>query len=462
MSGYFAFVRNLQTGGGSNIKDFAQISSAEAHAKRLDATSQARQVKGRSHEDNHFWSLCGEGLEGGGADYVTAFKEHKKRHAITSERKGAALAQHLLVGVSPGWLEEAGDPRDTANPRVQQLVAEAKAWAESWMGEGAVWAVRYDTDEKGAGVVDILASPIRTQHHKTGKSKPAISVRKANAELAEKHDLPNAFQAMQTDWAEWSQSRLDPQLQRGRPKSETDREHVPPDVYADQIAELQQEREELWREQDEHKKMVEAHENYRIGVSNLSKAVELVQNGTHDNPSKMFNRLAEISPFIKATFPEEQRTEGNFLRHRALDYSNGEPLPFPETLRDRLAASFDRVASWAAEVSKVRQEAQAITRDAEKAAEALLKDARAEAAHITEKATPERFLTLEREVEDLKNSLRAWTAFRNLFREKVQALLGLDGSARFAADLNASWKQHPDNPDRETTTPAPRSSGPSR
>ena len=75
MSGYFAFVRDLQTGGGSNIKDFAQISSAEAHAKRLDATSQARQVKGSSHEDNHFWSLCGEGLKGGGADYVAAFKE---------------------------------------------------------------------------------------------------------------------------------------------------------------------------------------------------------------------------------------------------------------------------------------------------------------------------------------------------------------------------------------------------
>lgn len=113
-------------------------------------------------------------------------------------------------------------------------------------------------------------------------------------------------------------------------------------------------------------------------------------------------------------------------------------------------------------IQKAEEEAQAITRDAEKAAEALLKDARAEAAQITEKATPERFLALKREVEDLKNSLRAWTAFRNLFREKVQALLGLEGSARFAADLNASWKQHPDNPDRETTTPAPRSSGPSR
>ena len=466
MSGYFAFVRNLQTGGGSNIKDFAQISSAEAHAKRLDATSQARQVKGRSHEDNHFWSLCGEGLEGGGADYVTAFKEHKKRHAITSERKGAALAQHLLVGVSPGWLEEAGDPRDTANPRVQQLVAEAKAWAESWMGEGAVWAVRYDTDEKGAGVVDILASPIRTQHHKTGKSKPAISVRKANAELAEKHGLPNAFQAMQTDWAEWSQSRLDQQLQRGRPKSETDREHVPPDIYAAQIAEIEQQREALAKEREafekekaEHEKTVELVED---GVRYLGGAINLALDGTHDDEAE----YADVFWPLKSIAPQNRVTNGFLSRCFALfgtfTATEKELVPLPEYLLDSLTESFDRVALWAAEVRKVRQEAQAITRDAEKAAEALLKDARAEAAQITEKATPERFLALEREVDDLKNSLRAWTAFRNLFREKVQALLGLDGSARFAADLNASWKQHPDNPDRETTTPAPRSSGPSR
>lgn len=231
----FAFVRNLQTSGGSNLKDFAQIQSAERHAKRQDKTSKARQVKGRSHTSNHFWSKAGEGLEGGGADYAAAYKAHKKAMGITTERKGAAIGQHLLVGVSPEWLAETGDPRDWTNPRVRALIEEATEWAESWMGQGAVWAVRYDTDEKGAGIVDILASPIRTAHHKSGKSKPAISVRKANAELAEKWGRPNAFQAMQDSWSAHAQRNLDKRLLRGVPKAETKREHLSPEDYADQL-----------------------------------------------------------------------------------------------------------------------------------------------------------------------------------------------------------------------------------
>jgi hypothetical protein len=228
----YAFVRSLQTSAGSNFKDYAQIKSAEAHAKRQDLTSEKRQVEGRSHEDNHFWSKAGEGLEGGGADYAAAYRKHKKDHGVKSERKGAAMGQHLLVGVSPEWLAEGGDPRDINNPRVVQLIDEAKAWAESWMGEGAVWGVRYDTDEKGAGVVDILASPIREQKHRGGSSKPAISVRKANRELAEKHGVMKSYEAMQTDWALHAQTHLDKDLKRGEPKAETKRENVSPEVYA--------------------------------------------------------------------------------------------------------------------------------------------------------------------------------------------------------------------------------------
>lgn len=234
--GPFAFVRNLQTSGGSNLKTFSQIKSAAAHAKRLDLTSQKRQVEGRSHESNYFWSKAGEGLERGGADYEQAYRRHKSQMGISTERKGAAIGQHLLVGVSPEWLAEAGDPRDLDNPRVQELIAEAKEWAESWMGKGAVWAVRYDTDEKGAGVVDILASPIRTAHHKSGTSKPSISVRKANAELAEKWGAANAFVAMQDDWAAHAQKRLSKSLQRGEPKQATQREHLTPEGYQAALA----------------------------------------------------------------------------------------------------------------------------------------------------------------------------------------------------------------------------------
>ena len=227
----FAFVRNLRTSSGANLKHFAQIQSAEAHAKRQDLTSQNRQDEGRSHEANYFWSKVGDGLENGGADYAAAFREHKRQKGVKSERKGAAIGQHLLVGVSPEWLAETGDPRDLNNERVQAVIEQAKAWAESWMGEGAVWAVRYDTDEKGAGVVDILASPVREGRAGRGKPKPQISINKAKTELQERVGAKNSYEAMQTHWAEWAQKTLDPSLQRGQPKEETRREHLYPEEF---------------------------------------------------------------------------------------------------------------------------------------------------------------------------------------------------------------------------------------
>jgi len=123
-SGPYAYVRNLQTSGGSNLKTIAQIKSAESHAKRKDRTSQDRQVEGRSHAGNYFWSKTGEGLEGGGADYVAAFKAHKKE-AGARERKGAAIGHHILVGVSPEWLAETGDSRSLDNERVRALIDQA-------------------------------------------------------------------------------------------------------------------------------------------------------------------------------------------------------------------------------------------------------------------------------------------------------------------------------------------------
>ena len=116
-------------------------------------------------------SIAWSKAESGALDYVEAFKAHK-RETGAGERKGADLAIEFKAVVSPDWLAEGGaDPRDPSNPRVQQLVAEARAWAESWGGKGAVWAVRYDTDEKGAGVVDLFMSPVRDQAHKSGSRR---------------------------------------------------------------------------------------------------------------------------------------------------------------------------------------------------------------------------------------------------------------------------------------------------
>lgn len=230
----FAFVRNLKTTSGANIKSFAQILSAERHAKREDLTSVKRKRPGGDHEANHFWSVLGEGLNNGGANYGVAFREHKKRHDVKSERKNAALALHLLVGVSPEWLAETGDPHDLKNPRVRELIDHAKRWAETWMEDGAVWAVRYDTDEVGSGVVDILGSPIRQNASGRGKPKPAISVNKALKDLQDSVGARTSYAAMQTSWATYAQDHLDPALERGEPESE--QKHLTPEQFKERIA----------------------------------------------------------------------------------------------------------------------------------------------------------------------------------------------------------------------------------
>jgi len=224
----YAFVRNLRTNSGANLKHFTQIQAAERHAKRLDLTSAARQRIDGDHRTNYFWSKAGEGLDNGGADYTDAYKAHKTEFEVKSERKNAAIGVHFLVGVSPDWLAETGNPRGLDNSRVTSLIAQAKDWAESWMGDGAVWGVRYDTDESGSGVVDILASPIRQNSSGRGKPKPAISVNKALTELRENYQTRNSYIAMQDSWAEWAKKTLDPQLQRGKPSNETGRQNISP------------------------------------------------------------------------------------------------------------------------------------------------------------------------------------------------------------------------------------------
>jgi len=144
----YAFVRNLRTNSGANLKHFTQIQAAERHAKRLDLTSAARQRIDGDHRTNYFWSKAGEGLDNGGADYTDAYKAHKTEFEVKSERKNAAIGVHFLVGVSPDWLAETDNPRGLDNSRVTSLIAQAKDWAESWMGDGAVWGEVEDLDRQ--------------------------------------------------------------------------------------------------------------------------------------------------------------------------------------------------------------------------------------------------------------------------------------------------------------------------
>lgn len=204
----------------------------EAHAKRLDKTSQLRRV---SQLDPLAWSKMGSGINAGGCDLWDAFKRHKEETGAV-ERGGASLALHMLVGVSREWLEEDGrDAHSAKNDRIQRLFDEAKAWAESWAGEGSVIHTRFDLDEQGSGNVDLVVVPVRMQRRKSRKNAAAkevltISTRIAKEELRKAMKAKNSGQAMQSSWNAWCKDRLDLRIERGKSSEQTRRKHIHADI----------------------------------------------------------------------------------------------------------------------------------------------------------------------------------------------------------------------------------------
>ncbi|MCL3880723.1 plasmid recombination protein [Marivita sp. GX14005] len=204
----------------------------EAHAKRLDKTSLLRRVR---ELDPLAWSKIGSGINEGGCDLWGAFKRHKEETGAV-ERGGASIALHMLVGVSREWLEEDGrDAHSAENDRIRRLFDEAKAWAESWAGEGSVIHTRFDLDEQGSGNVDLVVVPTRMQRRKSRKNAAAkevltISTRMAKEDLRKAMKTKNSGQAMQSSWNQWCKERLDLRIERGTSKDQTRREHIHADI----------------------------------------------------------------------------------------------------------------------------------------------------------------------------------------------------------------------------------------
>ncbi|MGJ3262727.1 MAG: hypothetical protein ACFE0R_05785 [Salinarimonas sp.] len=166
-------------------------------------------------------------------------------------RKGAAIAAHLLVGVSPGWVAEAGDLHDPCNPRNVALLEAVVAWGEAWGGTGAVVAARLDLDEEGGAVVDLLLAPAREERHRSGVVRTVASLNKALAELTTATDETLSYGALQTSWAEFVQARLDPALERGERKLVTGRRHLPVAAFKQACDLLAAKRDAISRAQEE-------------------------------------------------------------------------------------------------------------------------------------------------------------------------------------------------------------------
>lgn len=240
----------------NKITSIAQLRGATLHAERADDTSRARLREGAEPGAGLAWSKAPKSDR----DYLAAYKAHKAELGA-GERKGAPLCMQALCVVSPEWVKKGGDLHDPDNPHNRALFEQAKAWAESWAGEGSVFGARLDLDEAGGAVVDLMISPVRES-----RGKPIISTQKALTELKATTGERNEYSSLQTSWSNWARQTLDASIERGTRKTITDRQHLTPETYG---AIKDKAREEVLRDL-QHDKQDQALTNALQSASGLS------------------------------------------------------------------------------------------------------------------------------------------------------------------------------------------------
>jgi len=198
----------------------------DRHGRRQDKSCEARCDFERS-PDNLAWSSSPAGDP---LDVIGAFKQ-RKADTNAKEYAKAPIALHMLLTVSPEWIQASGDMHDPRNPKNQMLFDQARKWAEEKFGPGSVIASRMDLDEKGGGVVDVFVVPIHEVRQR-GKTKNQISVNKAY-EAA--FGGGRVYGKMQDSWASHCQQHLDQRITRGRPKEETGAEYVEASIIAPKL-----------------------------------------------------------------------------------------------------------------------------------------------------------------------------------------------------------------------------------
>ena len=86
--------------------------------------------------------------------------------------------------------------------------------------------------EKGGGVVDIFAAPVREYAVGRGRTMHRmVAPAKALRELGQRRGRKISYAAMQDSWAEYASQHLGQQFERGRPKARTRSEHLSPEDY---------------------------------------------------------------------------------------------------------------------------------------------------------------------------------------------------------------------------------------
>ena len=225
------------------IRTVAGIKAASLHAAGKDATARAHLRDGAGehralscvwHDGGYKPGMIVRGVESIGTDYLSALNAFTKDNGIAT-KKGGQLCLHLLCIVTPEAIK--GDPHDPDNPEVRRLLADAIKWGDHAFGTDgskATFAARYDIDEHGSGVVDLLVAPNHVFTMGRGEAKRRVACHAGLERLGKRHEQFYTYSACQDSWNKWmNEQGWD--LRRGEPKAKTKREHLSPEGFKDDL-----------------------------------------------------------------------------------------------------------------------------------------------------------------------------------------------------------------------------------
>jgi len=258
----FAFARC------DRLKTLAQLQKAQAHADRSpDARCKVRPGTSPERDQVRWTRGAGDGV----FDLVEGWRDAK---GAARERHGAPICLHLLLVVSPEWVQRSGGLHDRDNPANMALLTAAREFAEREIGQVA--AVRLDLDEDGGAVVDVFCVPVSKRQRRLRKDGSRasdgvmeISINKAFERLRAKTKERGDYSALQSAWAGHAQTYLDPALERGQRKWVTGRRHL----ETPEFRQLQTELTALEERAEAAKRQIEHTENERRRLADLDRSL---------------------------------------------------------------------------------------------------------------------------------------------------------------------------------------------
>ena len=379
------------------------FAAAEKHGKRADLKGPARAV------------VDVPPLTSTGLDLADLFAKHVEGAAI---HKSGTKALHMLIQF-PTELVDGEKPK--------RMLDLARRFGEEVFGDQAIFADRVDRDEKSRHVVDLFIAPKyqkRTKH----SEKQAVSTSKHLKALAEKHGraptLRGQGQALQDAFAAFLVAEGFSKVQRGKPKVLPGPDRLEPEeLEAERLADM--EASLLYAFQPPSPFDGLRPDRYQEAQQKrIAKAAAPILAEASKTAAERVRRIEA-----------EKLTAAAEKRAREAEWRAQERLQRTlETFREMSRGQF---ASLKAQVETLTRDLnqQIATRER---AQQEARGAVSDAAEAKKAATA------------AKRETAGFQSFLASTRETLKEMLG--DNFRLVADrINADWRRHPDNPERQAS-----------